>query len=255
VLDQHIQTSFDGEVAYVTLANPPVNVIDFQMIAEIKAFLDEMSDEPRLCVIVLRATGRAFSAGVDVGSHLPRDVDRMIREFHGLFEQLDDLSIPTVGLVQGVCLGGACELAGYLDIVIATEAARFGLPEIKLGVFPPVAAAIFPQRFRYQAAMQLLLTGDMIDPPAAVRLGLVSRAVPEPEANGVLEELLRTFRSKSASSLRAIKLATLRGRGATFRELVAPSEEVYLRQLMATRDSVEGLNAFLEKRAPVWSHS
>jgi len=254
-MGQRIQTSFDGEVASITLASPPVNVIDFTMITEIKAFLEEMSREARLCVLVFRATGRAFSAGVDVGSHLPKDVHRMIAEFHSVFEKLDEMAVPTVGLVQGVCLGGACELAGYLDIVVATEWARFGLPEIKLGVFPPVAAAIFPQRFRYQAAMQLLFTGDMIDPAAAVRLGIVSRAVPEAEAMSVLEEILRSFRNKSASSLRAVKRATLRARGATFRELVAPAEEVYLGQLMATRDSVEGLRAFLEKRDPVWSHS
>lgn len=252
---ERIQAVFDGEVAYITLNNPPVNVIDFAMIAEIKEFLDSLRVETRLCSIVFQATGRMFSPGVDVGSHLPETVHAMIREFHSVFETLDELAAPTVALVRGACLGGACELVGYTDMVMATETARFGLPEIKLGVFPPVAAAIFPLRFRYQGAMQMLLTGDVIDAPAAVRVGLASRLVPEAEAGAALEDMLRAFREKSAASLHTAKLASLRARRATFRELVGPSEEVYLGQLMASADAVEGLKAFLEKRDPIWSHS
>lgn len=254
-MTERIRTSFDGEIAYATLDHPPVNVIDFAMISQLKKFLDDVRGEPRLCGLVFQANGRVFSAGVDVGSHLPDTVQAMIREFHSVFELLDEMAVPTLALVRGACLGGACELVGYLDVVIATENASFGVPEIKLGVFPPVAAAIFPQRFGYQGAMQMLLTGEPIDPAAAVRVGLVSRLAPEEEAQGALEEVLHGLREKSASSLRAVKLATLRARRATFPELVAPAEEVYLQQLMATSDAVEGLQAFLEKRRPRWKHS
>jgi cyclohexa-1,5-dienecarbonyl-CoA hydratase len=251
---RRIEAAFDGEVAYVTFNHPPVNVIDFETIAETRAFREGLRGEQRFCALVFQGSGRAFSAGVDVASHLPDTVQLMIREFHSLFETIDDLAVATVALVRGVCLGGACELAGYMDVVIATENARFGLPEIKLGVFPPVAAALFPQRFRYQGAMQMLLTGEMIEPPAAVRVGLVSHVVPETEAVTVLEELVRGFRQKSASSLRAVKRAALRARG-SFRELVGPAEQIYLAELMATADAVEGLQAFVEKREPRWSHA
>ena len=249
-----IQTEFDGAVAYVTLSHAPVNVIDFAMIDELKGFFRKLRDQPRLCALVFRGSGRAFSAGVDIPSHLPETVDAMIREFHSVFEALDELSVPTVALVQGVCLGGACELVGYLDLVIATEQARFGVPEIKLGVYPPVAAALFPRRFGYQAAMQLLFTGEIIDAAAALQVGLVSRVVSENDAGPVLEEALRHYRVKSASSLRVVKQAALRARGFTFRELVAPSEAIYLQELMATSDAVEGLQAFIEKREPAWRH-
>lgn len=249
-----VKTSFDGQVAYLTLCHPPVNVVDFEMIAEMTAFIDGLRDERRLCALALQAEGRVFSGGVDIGSHLPATVERMIREFHGVFEALDQLAVPTLALVRGACLGGACELVGYLDTVIATENASFGVPEIKLGVFPPAAAAFFPQRFGYQGAMQLLLTGESIDARAAVRVGLVGRLVDEGEAALALEEALAPLRARSASSLRAVKTAALRARGKTFRELVAPSEEVYLGQLMATRDAIEGLQSFLEKRDPVWEH-
>ena len=251
---QRIRTAFDGQVASVSLDHPPVNVIDFEMISEIVAFLHEVHDEPGLCAIAFQATGRVFSAGVDVASHLPTTVDAMIREFHSVFETLDEVGAPTLALVEGACLGGACELAGYLDTVIATESASFGVPEIKLGVFPPVAAALFPQRFGHQRGMQLLLTGNSIDAQTALGIGLVSRVVPAGEGPDALDAAIAPLRQRSASSLRAVKRASLAARRATFREMVAPSEQVYLEQLMATSDAVEGLRAFLEKRDPIWSH-
>jgi cyclohexa-1,5-dienecarbonyl-CoA hydratase len=250
-----IETTFDGEVSYITLAHPPVNVIDFAMIAELRQFLGEVRAEPRLCAIVLQANGRVFSAGVDIPSHLPETVHAMLDEFHSIFALLDEIAVPTVALVRGACLGGACELACYSDLVLASENARFGLPEIKLGVYPPVAAAIFPQRFGYQGIMRLLFTGETIDAAAAVRVGLASRAVREEDAALVLEETLQLLREKSAPALRAIKRANLRARGATFRELVRPSEQVYLDELMATSDAIEGLRAFMEKRDPQWKHA
>jgi cyclohexa-1,5-dienecarbonyl-CoA hydratase len=249
-----IETSFDGEVAYVTLNHPPVNVIDFETISEILLFIESLTNESRLCCVVLQGAGHVFSGGVDVAAHLPDTAQRMISEFHRVFEYLDDLAAPTVAVVRGPCMGGACELAGYMDVVIATENAEFALPEIKLGVFPPVAAALFPQRFRFQGAMQMLLTGETINATEAVRAGLVSHLVPEEQLQQVLDELLRSFRSKSASSLRVAKRAVLQARG-SFRSLVEPSERVYLGELMATADAVEGLQAFVEKREPIWGHA
>ena len=249
-----LTTRFDGQVARVTLNNPPVNVIDFDLIDELTGFLTSMRDEPRLCAILFEGEGRVFSAGVDVASHLPETVERMIRSFHGVFELLDEIGVATVGLVRGTCLGGACELIAYLDCVLATERARFGLPEIKLGVFPPVAAALFPRRFAYHGAMRLLLTGETVEAQDARAMGLVGRVVEDDRAETELEGELDLLRARSASSLRAIKRAALAARGWTFRQLVEPSERVYLDGLMATADSVEGLSAFLEKREPVWSH-
>jgi cyclohexa-1,5-dienecarbonyl-CoA hydratase len=249
-----LETRFDGEVAYVTLNNRPVNVVDFALIDELTTFLCSVRDEPRLCAIAFQGEGRVFSAGVDVGAHLPATVERMIRSFHGVFDLLDEMCVPTLALVRGACLGGACELVGYLDYVLATENARFGVPEIKLGVYPPVAVALFPRRFAYQSAMHLLLTGETVDADVARAVGIVSRVVPEDTAAAELEAQLQLLRAMSASSLRTLKRAALSARGWTFRQLVEPSERVYLDQLMATADPVEGLTAFLEKRAPVWSH-
>ena len=248
-------TSFDGQVAFITLAHPPVNVIDFEMIDQVTEALVSVRSEPRLCAVVFQARGPVFSAGVDVGSHLPKTVERMIHSFHGVFQLLDEMAVPTAALVRGACLGGACELAGYLDVVLATEGASFGLPEIKLGVFPPIAAALFPRRLAYHDAMGLLFTGESVSATEAARIGLVSKVVSEADADAELQKVLDSLRSKSAAALRMVKTATLQARRASFRELVAPSEEVYLKQLMATSDSVEGLQSFLDKRPPVWRHA
>lgn len=248
-----ITNRFDGAVAYLTLSNPPVNVIDFQMIAEIQEFLSVLRPESRLCALVLRGEGRAFSAGVDVGSHLAPTVKQMIREFHSVFVGIDELAVPTVALVSGICLGGACELVGYCDVVLATPEAQFGLPEITLGVYPPVAATFFPSRFGHQAAMHMLLTGDLLDAHAAESIGLVSDVVPAEQADAALESVLARLREKSAPALRAVKLASLRTRGA-FLDLVAPAERTYLDELMRHPDAEEGLRAFLEKRPPLWTH-
>jgi cyclohexa-1,5-dienecarbonyl-CoA hydratase len=252
---ERIEATFDGAVATITLAHPPVNVIDFPMITELRRFLDGVRDESRLCAIVLQARGKVFSAGVDIPSHLPETVAQMLDEFHSVFALLDDIAVPTIALVRGACLGGACELACYSDLVIASDNARFGLPEIKLGVYPPVAAALFPQRFGFQGLMHLLFTGETIDAAAAVRVGMASRAVKEEDAAMALEETLQLLREKSAPALRAIKRANLKARGASFRELVRPSEEVYLNDLMTHPDAIEGLRAFMEKRPPAWTHA
>ncbi len=251
--ERRIDTSFDGVVGRLTLAHPPVNVFDFLMIAQIKEWLEGIRHEQRLCAIVIRGSGRHFYAGVDIPSHLPDTVHAMIREFHSVFELLDDLAVPTIGVVHGQCLGGACELVGYLDCVVATDDARFGLPEIKLGVYPPAAAALFPDRFGHQRAMRLLLSGESIDAVEARDMGLVSRVVVPADVDAAVDEALAPLRERSASSLRAVKRVTILSRG-SFRGLVAPSERVYLDQLMATRDAVEGLRAFMEKRQPIWEH-
>lgn len=248
-----VNTRFDGAVAYLTLTHPPVNVIDFEMIAELRQALGDLADEPRLCALAFQAEGKAFSAGVDVASHLAPSVERMLREFHAVFEDLDALAVPTVALVRGLCLGGACELVGYLDVVLATEAAEFGMPEITLGAYPPVAATFFPGRFGHQAAMHMLFTGERLTPAKAEAIGLVSDVVDDAEADAALEIVLARLREKSAPVLRAVKRASLRARGA-FRDLIAPAERVYLDELMSHPDAEEGLRAFLEKRSPRWTH-
>ncbi len=151
----------DG-VATITLDRPSLNILTIAMIRELGAALDASAERGQLKAAVLRAEGRAFCAGVDVADHVPERVDEMIRGFGRLFMQLRAFPAPTIAVVQGAALGGGTELAVGCDLVLAGTSARFGQPEITLGVFPPIAAALFPGLIGYQQAARLVLTGETI---------------------------------------------------------------------------------------------
>jgi cyclohexa-1,5-dienecarbonyl-CoA hydratase len=154
--------------------------------------------------------------------------------------------------VQGAALGGGTELALSCDLVLAGSSARFGQPEIKLGVFPPIATAFFPQVMGYQQAARLVFTGDTISAEEAVRLRLATEAVPDSELTARLESLLAQLRRLSAASLRLTKRALLTGFDRGGARALAPIEDLYLTELMQTADAAEGIRAFIEKRQPVW---
>ncbi len=242
----------DEGVAWLTLNRPPLNILTITMIAELHAALDTLAEQTNVKAVVLTGNGKAFCAGVDVADHAPERVERMIRGFGRLFTRLRALPMPTIALVKGAALGGGTELALGCDLVFAGASARFGQPEIKLGVFPPIAAALFPQLIGYQQAARLLLTGETISAEVAARLGLVTSVAPDDEIDETLANLLKRLGAMSAAALRLTKRALLLGveLGA---ELALPHiENLYLGDLMATADAHEGIQAFLEKRQPVW---
>jgi cyclohexa-1,5-dienecarbonyl-CoA hydratase len=140
---------------------------------------DAIMHQPRL-IVMMGAGERAFSAGVDVRDHLEGREKEMLRAVYdncAAFEAVRAQHIPTAALVQGHALGGGCELAALCDTVIAHEDATFGLPEVNLGVFPPVAAAYFPALIGYNATMRLMLTGETIDAREAFRIGLAHQVL------------------------------------------------------------------------------
>lgn len=240
------------DTATITLARPPLNVLTIEMIREFDAALDMVSANRHLKALVLRAEGKAFCAGVDVADHVPERVDTMIRGFGQLFTRLRSFPIPTIAVVQGAALGGGTELAIGCDIVLAGYSARFGQPEIKLGVFPPIAAAYFPHLLGYQQAARLIFTGATIFAEEAVRLRLVTEAAPDEELPARLDALLGQLRPLSASALRLAKRALLIGADHGVAAGLEPVETLYLTELMATSDASEGINAFMEKRPPAW---
>ncbi len=240
------------DTATITLDRPPLNVLTIEMIADLEAALNAASQEPHLKALVLRAEGKAFCAGVDVADHVPERVDAMIRGFGRLFTRLRAFPAPTIALVHGAALGGGTELALGCDLTLAGMSARFGQPEIKLGVFPPIAAALFPQLIGYQQAARLVLTGEAISAEEAARLGLITIAVPDAELSSRLDLLLDQFRDLSAVALRLAKRALLTGADLGVARALDPIEDLYLTELMSTKDAGEGIQSFMEKRAPVW---
>ena len=251
---RHIILEKRNGVARLTLNKPPLNVLDIAMMREIGTALAELGDDSSLKVLVFQAAegSKAFSAGVDVSDHTDEKVGEMIEVFHRIFRLLDGLEMPTVAVVGGAALGGGCELVLFCDMVIASEKASFGQPEIQVGVLAPVAAVALPAMIGLKKALEMLLTGDRIRAEAAERMGLVNKVVPTQELDAATDELVAKLAGLSGAVLRLTKRAVRAGTVGGFAEGLAAVEELYLGPLMATKDSHEGLAAFMAKRPPAW---
>ena len=252
MVPKFIQTELKDGVSYLTLNRPPLNVLNIEMMGEINAYLESLKNERSLKLLLIQAMGKAFSAGVDVGEHMGDMAPKMIETFHRIFRLMDGLRVPSIAAVNGSALGGGCELALYCDLVIATERAKFGQPEIQVGVFPPIAALIFPRMIGRKKAMELILSGDTISAQEALSLGLINKIVPEAslveEVNGFVEK----FKKLSGIVLKLAREATLSGLNDDPEKGLRAIEKVYLDRLMKTHDAMEGLKAFLDKRKPKW---
>ncbi len=249
---KHIQTEMKDGVAYLTLNRAPLNVLNIEMMEEIDTYLEGLKKEKTLKLLVIQAVGKAFSAGVDVGEHLGDLVYKMIEVFHKIFRLMDQLKVPSIAVVNGSALGGGCELALYCDMVIATERSKFGQPEIQVGVFPPIAALIFPRMIGRKKALELILSGDVISAQEALNLGLVNKIVPEASLAQEVNSFIEKFTKLSGIILKLTKEAALAGLNDDMDKGLKAIEKIYLDKAMKTHDAIEGLKAFLEKRKPTW---
>jgi cyclohexa-1,5-dienecarbonyl-CoA hydratase len=241
----------DG-VAKIALNHPPVNIMDIPTMREMNQALESLKGDKESRVVLFAATGKAFCAGVDVRDHTVDKVGEMVAVFHRIFRQMWSLDIPTVAAVNGAALGGGCELVTFCDMVIASEKATFGQPEIQVGVYPPVAAVVLPRLIPHMKAMELLLTGAIIDAREAERLGMVNRVVPVDSFDNEVSSFVSRLTALSGVILRLTKRAATQGEALGFEQALNLSEDLYLNQLMKTHDATEGLQAFVEKRKPVW---
>ena len=249
---KNISLDVKGGVARLVLKRPPVNVLNIEMMKEMNLALEHVQKTPGLRALVLSAEGKFFSAGVDVAEHTHDKVHEMISVFHGIFENLNRLTMPTVAFVQGPALGGGCEVALYCDIVLASEKAKFGQPEIKVGVFPPIAAFLLPNDIPLKFAAEILLTGDTYTAADLKAMGGVNRVFPEASFGADCEAFLEKITANSAVVLDLSKQAMRAGHGRPYSKAMPDIERLYLEKLMATEDANEGLKAFMEKRKPVW---
>lgn len=248
-----LEISSTPGITRVTLNRPPLNILNTAMMRDLDAALQAAAHEPTVRAVVLAATGKAFSAGVDIGEHTREQVVGMIAGFHRLCRTLAEIDVPTVAAVAGPALGGGCEIVALCDIVLATESATFGQPEIKAGVFPPAAAAAFPLLFG-KAGLAPLLLGDPLPARQAQAMGLATLVVPDGALDKAVDEATGKLAALSARVLRLTKRAALSGFRRQFAAALDHTERVYLEELMATADAQEGLEAFLARRPAVWSH-
>lgn len=251
-----IQFTVVDRVARIAFARPPLNILTISMMKEIADAINRATQTPDVCAIVFAGSpaSRAFCAGVSIEEHKPETVYQMLDGFHSIFRALNAASKPVIALVGGAALGGGCELAAFADIVIASPAARFGQPEIKLGVFPPVAAFILPRVIGEKRAREMILTGELLTGETAASMGLVNHVVAENALEAKCEELLSAFRQMSVPALELARRAMVQTWGLGFDDALKRSEEIYLNELMSFRDPQEGVEAFIAKRPPRWKH-
>jgi cyclohexa-1,5-dienecarbonyl-CoA hydratase len=247
----HVRVELRGPVAEIVLERPPLNVLDLGTLEALHAALLALRGRDDVRVVVLRsAIDGTFSAGADVADHARDRAPAMLAAMHAVVRALRSLPVPTLALVDGRCLGGGCEVAQACDLVVASPRATFGQPEIDLGCFPPVAAALLP-RLAGRRAAELVLLGTPVGALDALALGLVSRVADDVEAEG--RRLADALAAKSRTALAAAVRALRAGSDGTLDEALARNERLYLDAVVPTADAAEGVRAFLEKRAPVWS--
>ena len=239
----------------ITLNRPPYNVLDIAMMEELNQALDLAAGEESAKLLMITAAGeKVFSAGVDVLDHTPDKVVQMIDVFHGIIKRLMVFPLPTVAALNGSAMGGGCELAIACDMAVATEETKLGQPEIKLGVFPPIAAILMPKTMPLPKVMELLLGGGLIGAQEALSLGLLNRVFPRASFAADSRAFVEQFLSLSRVALMYTKRAIREASGKPFLEALYTVEQTYLKELMNTADAIEGLNSFIEKRKPVWTN-
>jgi cyclohexa-1,5-dienecarbonyl-CoA hydratase len=242
-------------VARVVLRQGGLNIIDVPMMEELVHALAQIDARADVSVLVISGSGKAFSAGVDVGAHTPDKVEEMLAKFHAVIRTLVATRKVTIAAVHGHCLGGGAELAMICDMVYTADSAKWGFPEIKLACYPPVACTALAALVGQKRAAELILTGRTISGAEAAQIGLANLAVHEGELVDAVEECVGRLSALSPAALAVTKKAIYAWDAMHFDKGLARSEKIYFEELMKTDDAREGVRAFMEKRAPRWMKS
>jgi cyclohexa-1,5-dienecarbonyl-CoA hydratase len=248
-----LEFSHDSQVATVILAAPKANILDREMMSDVRCILNRLTSSPSPQIIVITGAGSSFSYGASVHEHLADEIETTLQQLRETLIALAKSPAPTIAAVRGHCLGGGFELAMACDLIAAEETAQFGCPEIKLALFPPAASALLPVKIGSAWANKIILTGNSYSGKDLAAAGLVSRVAATGELDGELDGWLESdFLPRSAAALRhaatAVRLPVLRA----LEHDLPLLEGIYLDRLMREPDAVEGIRAFLDKRAPRW---
>lgn len=248
---------YDDTVANIVLDDGKGNVMDHIMMEDLQNVFDSFSEKKNIKLIVIEGAGKHFSFGASVEEHQKEFAGAMLNAFHKLFYTLRDLSIPVAAKVTGQCLGGGMELALMCNFIFADKTAKFGQPEIILGVFPPPASILLAEKIGLARAEDLLITGKTITADDAKSIGLLNDVFYDKETlNAGLSNWIETnILPKSASSLRFAVKAVRAKMNHILSNFLPQLESMYVNQLMQTEDANEGINSFMEKRKPVWKNT
>lgn len=248
-----VERLHDGALWDVTLGDGKGNILDAALVDALTEMFEQARDATTLRAVCLRGQGKNFSYGASVEEHLPGQVADMLPRFHGLFHAMLASRVVCLAAVRGQCLGGGLELAMFCHRVFASPDAKFGQPEIVLGVLAPVASLLLAERVGRASAEDLCLSGRTISSEEALNVGLVDVMddAPDDAARAYARQYLLRH---SASSLRFAVLATRLDLKKRLDNELPEIERLYLEELMETADAKEGIQAFVDKRAPQWSH-
>jgi cyclohexa-1,5-dienecarbonyl-CoA hydratase len=250
-----IQYQIDQGVAQITLNRPSANnVMNVEMLAEIDAALENVDMNPSVKILVFKGNDTAFSSGIDITAHTEDKSYQLIDAFGEIIRRLLRLEAVSLSVIKGMALGGGCELAACCDFSFAAEDAKLGQPEIKAGIFPPVAAVVYPRIIGLRRTHEMLLTGKIYTAKEAERIGLISRAAPTETLDQEVQRLVDFLKAFSSPVLRLTRQAITDGLTLPFDEALRAVEEIYLNDLMSTEDAQEGLRAVLERRKPEWKN-
>ena len=250
-----VEYALEDGLLTLTLKRPPVNVLNMALLGELARVLGCAAQDASVRVLCLSGQGeKFFSAGVEVADHTSGRVAQMLPLFHQVVRQLRDFPVPVLAALNGSALGGGLELALVCDMIVAVEGAQLGQPEIRLGVFAPVAAILLPRVLPPVLANEMLLGGGAMDAAVALRHGLLNRVFPRTSFVKDVAAYLQPWLALSLAAQVHNKRALRAAEPHLFDAALAQLERCYLQDLMATEDAREGINAFLEKRAPQWRH-
>ena len=254
---RHVTTIQRDAVATVVIDRPPVNALSIPVLRELLAVTSSLASNATLrCVVLTGAGEKYFVAGADVREAAATPPERAPERTalgQELMRSIENLPVPVVVAVNGLCLGGGCELALAGDIRIAADHARFGQPEINLGIIPGFGGTQrLPRLIGSGAALDLMLTGRDISAAEALQLGLVSRVVPGSELLNTAQAVASRISSFSKDAVAAIKLAVHQGRELPLTQALRLESDLSGR-IRLTPNALEGLRAFVEKRPPNFS--
>jgi len=252
---QFITVEKQAGIGKLTINRPPANVMNYETIMEMIQGLDELAKDESVFVVLVRGSGnRAFSAGVEVKDHLGERMKPTITEFGNIFMKLRNLGKPSIAVVNGVALGGGCEVVAGCDMAIASDKAQFGQPEIRLGGLAPVAAALFPRIMGERRAFELVMLGENISAADALRFGLVNKVVPDADLDKEAEALAGKFLKMSGLGVKLCREALYQASDSPRWEHAMQKAVDLGIKTWETQDAAEGLTSFLEKRAAVWKN-
>lgn len=254
---ENILFQISGTTARITLNKPATNnSLTIRMMREMIQAVDDLQAHNEVRVLVLEASkdSKAFSAGVALSDATPERAFQMVETFHGIFRAILEASKPLVTVVNGPAVGAGCELALFGDLIVVTDKAVFAQPEVKAGLFPPIAAIWLPHLIGPKRSLQMILLGERIGADEALRLGLVNKVVPEAELEKSVQAFTAQVSEQSAPVLEMAKKVIYTSMGLPLLDAMKKSADLYLNQLMDLEDSQEGLRAILERRKPVWKN-